>query len=198
MHRPRNSAAIETSGDDMVDSVFESALEAEMPTMGRLAQWFARDSDQAQDLVQDTMVLALRFRDSFQPGTNMRAWLTRVMRNRHISVLRRRKLERRIIDAEGNHFLRDWSVGSMGLRSTGHDGAVDRDQGLCDTVARAIEDLRPEFREAVWLCDVEGLSYAEASRRASCPVGTIMSRLHRGRRTLRSTLVSRDNIDQAA
>jgi RNA polymerase sigma-70 factor (ECF subfamily) len=180
------------------DPHFESALEAELPTIGRLARWFAKDGDQAEDLVQDTVVLALRFRDSFQPGTNMRAWLTRVMRNRHISVLRRRRLERRILEAEGGHSLRDWSVGASGRRSTEHGGDVDRDQGLCDTVVRAIDDLRPEFREAVWLCDVEALSYAEAARRASCPVGTIMSRLHRGRRALRATLVSRDRIEEAA
>jgi RNA polymerase sigma-70 factor (ECF subfamily) len=180
------------------DPCFESALQAELPTMHRLARWFAKDGDQAEDLVQDTFVLALRFRDSFQPGTNLRAWLTRVMRNRHISVLRRRKLERRILDAEGHHFLRDWSIGAMGRRSTGYGGDVERDGGLCDTVTRAIDGLRPEFRQAVELCDLEGMSYAEAARRARCPVGTIMSRLHRGRRALRSALVSRERIDQAA
>jgi RNA polymerase sigma-70 factor (ECF subfamily) len=196
--RNRQTSAATAFDQVQVDSFFESALEAELPTMGRLARWFAKDGDQAADLVQDTLLLALRFRDSFQPGTNMRAWLTRVMRNRHISVLRRRKLERRILETEGCHFLKDWSVGAMGLRSTEGEGDVDREPGLCDTVVRAIDGLRPEFREAVWLCDVEGLSYAEAARMVSCPVGTIMSRLHRGRRTLRASLVSRDSVDQAA
>lgn len=197
MHSRRTLSANDASRDH-IDSIFESELESELPTMNRLARWLAKDPGQAEDLVQDTLVLALRFRDGFQAGTNMRAWLTRVMRNRYISMLRRRKLEQTILHAEGGHFLKDWSVGAMGLRSTEHGGDVDRDAGLCDTVVRAIDDLRPEFREAVWMCDVEGLSYAEASRRASCPVGTIMSRLHRGRRTLRSTLVSRDNIERAA
>ena len=147
--RSQQTSAATAFDQVQVDSFFESALTEEFPTMGRLARWFAKDGDQAADLVQDTLLLALRFRDSFQPGTNMRAWLTRVMRNRHISVQRRRRLERRVLDAEGCHFLKDWSVGAMGRRSTEHGGDVDRDPGLCDTVLGAIDGLRPEFREAV-------------------------------------------------
>ena len=74
---------------------------------------------------------------------------------------------------------------------------MERDEGFSDPVARAIDTLRPEFREAVLLCDIEDYTYIEAAKRVSCPVGTIMSRLHRGRRALRDKLGSRQALDAA-
>ena len=181
-----------------MDNKFSDALHDELPTMRRMARWLTGDPHRADDLLQDTLVLALRFRENFREGTNMRAWLIRVMRNRHISMLRRHKLERRILEAEGRHALTDWSIGAAGRRSMQRDGDVYNDHGFSDPIVHAIDDLRPEFREAVWLCDVEGMSYADAANQISCPVGTVMSRLHRGRRALRRTLGSREQIEAAA
>jgi RNA polymerase sigma-70 factor (ECF subfamily) len=177
---------------------FGNALHAELPAMRRMARWFAGDPHRGDDLLQDTLVLALRFQGNFRDGTNLRAWLVRVMRNRHISLMRRRQLERRILETEGRHALTDWSVGAAGRRTMRRDGDVCRDDGLSDPVVNAMDELRPEFREAVWLCDVEGLSYADAAQQAACPVGTIMSRLHRGRRALRRRLGSRQQVEEAA
>jgi len=177
---------------------FSQALHDELPSLRRMARWFAGDHHRAEDLLQDTLVLALRFRDNFKEGTNLRAWLMRVMRNRHISLMRRKQLERRIMETEGGHALISWSIGAAGRRSMQHDGDVYQDAGLSDTVVGAMDELRPEFREVVWLCDVEGLSYADAARQIACPVGTVMSRLHRGRRALRRRLGSRQQVEAAA
>ena len=176
---------------------FEQAVCEELHTLQRMAVWYTGSSVEAQDLVQDTVVLALRFRSGYKPGSNLRAWLLKVMRNRLISVTRRRKLERRVMDHEAGHALCDWSLSETGRRSMSPDGGVDRDAGFSDTVASAVNSLRPEFREVVMMCDVEELSYLEAAARADCPVGTVMSRLHRGRRALKDKLVSREELDAA-
>jgi len=177
---------------------FEQALSSHLPALKRTAAWIAGDEHRAEDLLQDTLVLALRFKDNYRDGTNLRAWLTRVMRNRHISNMRRKTLERRIMETEGHHALTHWSVGASGRRSTEMDGDVYVDDGFSDTVLSAMHELRPEFMEVVMLCDVEGLSYADAAARVDCPVGTVMSRLHRGRRALRKRLSSRSHIEAAA
>jgi RNA polymerase sigma-70 factor (ECF subfamily) len=177
---------------------FTEELRQELPALRRMARWFSGDPHRAEDLLQDTLVLALRFKDNFREGTNLRAWLMRVMRNRHISLMRRKQLERRIMETEGRYSLTDWSIGAAGRRSMQRDGDVYRDHGLSDPVVSAMDELRPEFREVVWLCDVEGLSYADAASQISCPVGTIMSRLHRGRRALRRRLGSRQQVEAAA
>jgi RNA polymerase sigma-70 factor, ECF subfamily len=190
---------MDTDAKEMtMQTEFEAALGTHIPALRRLARWLTGDPHRADDLLQDTMVLALRFADNFAEGTNMQAWLTRVMRNRHISNMRRRTLEQQILETEGAHALAYWSLGAMGRRSSQGDGGVAPESGFCDTVVGAMEALRPEFREVVWMCDVEGLSYADAASAISCPVGTIMSRLHRGRRDLRRRLVSRSSVEAAA
>jgi RNA polymerase sigma-70 factor, ECF subfamily len=177
---------------------FERDLNTHLPALRRLSRWLTGDPQRADDLFQDTMVLALRFSDNFVEGTNMQAWLFRIMRNRHISSLRRHALEQQILETEGSHALAFWSVGAMGRRTSSTDGDVSPDDGFCDTVVNAMDTLRPEFREVVWMCDVEGMSYADAASAISCPLGTIMSRLHRGRRDLRRKLVSRRSVEAAA
>lgn len=178
--------------------VVNDAICLELNTLERMARWYTGSPSDAEDLLQDTIVLALRFAESYREGTNVKAWLLRVMRNRHISMSRRRQLERRVYDAEGRYSLTNWSVGECGRRAMERGGNVDKNDGLSDPVLSAIRELRPEFRQAVWLCDVQGLSYAEAAQSVSCPVGTIMSRLHRGRRHLKRQLVSREALEAAA
>ena len=176
---------------------FEKAICEELHTLQRMAFWYTGDTAEAQDLVQDTMLLALRFHESYKSGSNLRAWLLKVMRNRHISVTRRRRLEKRVLDHESGHALCDWSLSETGRRSMSSDGGVSRDTGFSDKVVSAMGAIRPEFRDAVLMCDVEELSYLEAAEKADCPVGTVMSRLHRGRRALKDKLVSREHLDAA-
>lgn len=176
---------------------FENAICAELQSLQKMAVWYTGNPIEAQDLVQDTLVLALRFQDSYKPGSNLRAWLLKVMKNRYISVTRRRRLERRVMDHESAHALCDWSLSETGRRSMEPHGGVDLNNGFSDPVMTAVSSLRPEFRDVVLMCDVEELSYLEAAERAACPVGTVMSRLHRGRKALKEKLVSREHLDAA-
>jgi RNA polymerase sigma-70 factor (ECF subfamily) len=175
----------------------EQAICFEIGMLERMALKYTGDLHEAEDLVQDTLVLALRFIGSYQENTNLRAWLSRVMRNRYISIVRRRKVELRIHECEGAYALSERSISSMGRRNIQTEGGVENDNGFSDTVVSAMKDLHPVFREAVLLCDVQGLSYAEAAAKISCPAGTIMSRLHRGRRSLRKRLGSRRQVQAA-
>jgi RNA polymerase sigma-70 factor (ECF subfamily) len=186
-----------SSGDRFRDLSFEKAVCEELGTLEKMAVWYTGDPMDAEDLVQDTIVLALRFRESYRKGSNMRAWLLKVMRNRHISLTRRVRLERRVLESEAHHALTDWSLSEIGRRNMEDGGGVDQDLGFSDPVVRAMDALRPEFREVVKLCDIEELTYVEAAERISCPVGTVMSRLHRGRRALRERLGSKRALDAA-
>lgn len=172
-------------------------LAAEAPALKRTAYFFTGDPVDAEDLLQDTFVLALRFFHGYRQGTNLRAWLTKVMRNRYISSTRRRKLEHRVLETEGKHALAEWSIGEMGRKTMKREGGIAVGHGLSDKVAKAMGDLRPEYLEIIWLCDIEGLSYAEAAQTTARPIGTVMSRLHRGRRALRKQLGSRQVLEAA-
>jgi RNA polymerase sigma-70 factor (ECF subfamily) len=133
----------------------------------------ARGTALADDLVQETLARAWQARASFRPGTNARAWTHRILFNTYINHYRKKKREREVLDE---------------LRSTGRVSAREAHDGLGDEVAAALQGLRPEFREAVELVDLRDLSYQDAADQLACPVGTVMSRLHRGRKRLRSAL----------
>ena len=198
-HTATNIFAIETPISATITArQFERQLEIHSRNLLKLAVSLTHDLSRAEDLLQDTMLLALKFRESYQEGTNIRAWLARIMKNRYISIIRRIKLEEKTMEEEGSHALRTWSIGEMGRRSTHLDGNVYTDEGFGDTVTAAMEELKPEYRQVVMLCDVDGMSYAEAAGELTCPVGTIMSRLHRGRNALRTRLGSRAQLEQAA
>lgn len=177
---------------------FEKQLQQEWPSLRRIAAWLTRSPERAEDLLQDTAVLALRFRDSYRADTNLHAWLTRIMRNRHISLMRRRSLEDRTFAAGDSSTLSLWSTSEDTRRAGAGSDAADADDGFSDPVLAALSELRGEFRDVVMLCDVDSLSYAEAAATLGCPLGTIMSRLHRGRKELRRRLVSRDALNSAA
>ena len=177
---------------------FNNALRTELPNLQKTARWLTQDPHKADDLIQDTYVLALRFKCKYKDNTNLRAWLTRIMRNRHVSNLRRKTLERRIMEEESCFALTTWSIGAMGRRSMQSDGDVYVDNSFSDPVHNAMKELSFEFRNAILLCDVEGMSYTDAAKWAACPVGTIMSRLHRGRKALKKKLISRRSIETAA
>jgi len=181
-----------------ISSNFNGQLENQNRHLMKLAVSLTHDISRAEDLLQDTLLLALKFRNSYQEGTNIRAWLSRIMKNRYISIVRRLRLEEKTMEEEAGYSLRTWSIGEMGLRSTHRDGNVYPDNGFGDAVSAAMKELKPEYRQVVMLCDVDGMSYAEAAGTLTCPVGTVMSRLHRGRQALRSRLVSRTHLDEAA
>jgi RNA polymerase sigma-70 factor (ECF subfamily) len=144
-----------------------------VPELSRTALRLTRGTALADDLVQETLTRAWQARNSFRPGTNARAWTHRILFNTYVNHYRKKKREREVLEE-----LREISPRSS--RS-----ACD---GFGDEVTAALSALQPEFREAVELVDLGDLSYQDAADRLDCPVGTVMSRLHRGRKRLRRAL----------
>jgi RNA polymerase sigma-70 factor, ECF subfamily len=168
---------------------FESGALSYLDALYRTALRMTRSDAEAQDLVQETYVRAFRFRDQFQTGTNLKAWLFRILTNTFINQYRRRQTQPQLTE------LDDVDEGSLYQRMTRASAAADAsdpatmvlDQVVDAEVTSALEDLPEKFRTVV-LLDVEGLSYREMAETLQIPIGTVMSRLHRGRRFLQKRL----------
>lgn len=145
------------------------------------------DPDDADDLVQETFLKAYRFFDKFEKGTNCKAWLFRIMKNSFINIYRKSSKEPDKVDydvvEEFYHVIRAESTDSNDLQEKLFSNVLD------DDVTRALESLPEEFRTVVILCDIEGFTYEEIADFVECPIGTVRSRLHRGRKMLRTKLL---------
>lgn len=135
---------------------------------------------EAEDLVQDAVMRAWTFWHRFEPGTNGRAWMHRILLNTFINGYRRKRRERDILAA----------VHAEELRAQGWDRHAERapGEGLGDEVQAALDALPEEFRRVVVLVDLEERSYRDAAVALGCPIGTVMSRLHRARRAMKRQL----------
>jgi RNA polymerase sigma-70 factor (ECF subfamily) len=171
-----------------------SAEEFEREALSHLAALLAvatrltRDPVDAEDLVQDTFVKAMRARHQFEAGTNMRAWLLRILTNTFINRFRRGGLERSVLEGPDADPLADGWVGSSTMEALRDPESQALRPMLEAEIRQSLDDLPEEFRLAVVLADVEELSYREIADIMGCPIGTVMSRLHRGRRLLKSRL----------
>lgn len=166
------SAAFEDEALSYLDALYGTAL--------RLA---GRPED-AEDLVQETYLKAFRSRAQFEPGTNLKAWLFTILHNTFLNT--RRKAGREpIVESE----IVEQAVASSGVDESPEGallrGTIDRD------LQQALDEMPEVFREAVWLRDVEEFSYAEISTMLKVPIGTVMSRISRGRRLLYRHLVEK-------
>ena len=158
-------------------TTFEAEALPHADRLFRLAMWLERDRQEAEDLVQETMVRALRSFHRFQPGTNCRAWLIAILQNLR-SNRRRARQRSPIVEDTDDRIAATASVPPI-------------PQGLTDEdVLAALSRIPEQFQEVVVLCDVEDLSYKEIAAAMEIPLGTVMSRLHRGRALLRSELTS--------
>jgi len=148
-----------------------------------------RASDVAQDLVQDTYLKAFRARDRFVPGTNLKAWLYTILHNTWRNRRRDGARSRVEIDSEAVDLAAD-QAGDMVSAAPDNPEALLVNAALSDELQQALDGLPEAFREVVWLRDVEELTYQEIATALDVPIGTVMSRLSRGRRQLHAALLA--------
>jgi RNA polymerase sigma-70 factor, ECF subfamily len=168
---------------------FEQIALAHLDAMYGTAYRLARNPRDAEDLVQESVLRAYRFWDSFQHDSNCKAWLLRIVTNTFINEYQRKKRSRQILEqataeqaATGGVLIHAEAQGNRGAEAE----LVER--GVSDEVQKALDSLPDDFRHAVVLCDMQGLSYKEIADIMECPVGTVMSRLFRGRKLLAAAL----------
>lgn len=168
----RERAAPDTFGNEVLgylDPLYATAMR------------LTRNRADAEDLVQDTVVRALRFRHRFEPGTNLRAWLYTILHNTWRNRVRDTAREATDVDSDRIEELAATADGPAEVETPERTllrATMDAD------LKEALDDLPEAFRQAVWLRDVEEFSYAEIARMLDVPIGTVMSRISRGRRQL--------------
>jgi len=165
------TTAFETEALEWIDSLYRTALR------------LTRSPADAEDLVQETYLKAFRASGTFEPGTNLRAWLFTILHNTARNRARDRSREALTVDSEVAERASDVAV-------LEHEGGGETPETLlmrhtlAPELQAAIDALPEAFRQAVWLRDVEEFSYAEIAEMLDIPIGTVMSRISRGRRTL--------------
>ena len=157
----------------------------------RVARRLVGTREEAEDLMQETYARAFRSWRQYQPGTNLSAWLLRILTNINIDRGRRqqRTPQTTSIDEAGDYFLYNKLEAAAPDGNPAEERVLDRLSQ--DTVVEALSDVPHDFRDVVVLVDIGEFSYADAAQILDIPIGTVMSRLHRGRRILKKTLADR-------
>jgi RNA polymerase sigma-70 factor, ECF subfamily len=165
---------------------FENEIIPFMDALKSFALKMTNDLDDADDLVQDTMLKAFRFYDKFEKGSNAKAWLFQIMKNSFINNYRKHSKEPNKVDYEDVQNFYE-NVKSEEIKTEHYTGDAFNDI-LNDEIADALSTLPDDFRTIVFLSDIEGYSYEEIADFMDCPIGTVRSRLHRARKMLYSLL----------
>jgi RNA polymerase sigma-70 factor (ECF subfamily) len=166
---------------------FNEEILPHLDAMYNFALRLTSDPNDAEDLVQDTIVKAYRFFASYEKGTNAKAWLFRILKNSYINTYRKQSKKPNQVDydevATFYETIRDERTDTSDLEDRMFRELID------DHISKALDRLPEDFRTVVLLCDVEGFTYEEIANMLDVPIGTIRSRLHRGRNLLRSELL---------
>lgn len=167
--------------------IFDSEFMPHIDSMYNFAYRLTNDEDDANDLVQDTYLKAFRFINSFQRGTNAKAWLFRILKNSFINDYRRKSKEPSKVDYQDVETTYNSSEdaevsGTVDLRTETVQDMIG------DEVANALNSLPVDFRTVIILCDIEGFTYEEMAKILDIPIGTVRSRLHRARNLLKDKL----------
>jgi RNA polymerase sigma-70 factor (ECF subfamily) len=165
---------------------FEAEALPHMDILYNFALRTTGNEDDARDLMQETYLKAYRFWDKYEQGTNIRAWLFRIMKNSYINRYRKETREPDTVEYGDVDNFYD----TIRAESTDTNDLQQKLFGnlLGDEVTEALQSLPEDFRTVVILCDIEGLTYEEIAEFLDCPIGTVRSRLHRGRKLLQTKL----------
>ncbi len=165
---------------------FEKEAMPHMPLLRNYANKMTMNELDADDLLQETYMRAFRFFNKFEKGTNCKAWLFRIMKNLFINNYRKnQKTPNKVDYDEIENFyetIKSDRTDSSDLQEKVYNNLLD------DEVTHALNSLQDDFKTVIILCDIEGLSYEEIAEFVQCPVGTVRSRLHRGRKLLQQKL----------
>jgi len=165
---------------------FDSIVISQSAALKSFALKMTNDEDEAEDLLQDTLLKAFRFFDKFEKGTNAKAWLFQIMKNTFINNYRKTSKEPYKVDYEDvQNFYETVKADEVKTQHFQGDAFSDI---LDDELTDALSKLPVDFRTIVFLSDIEGYSYEEIANFVDCPIGTVRSRLHRARKMLYSLL----------
>ena len=165
---------------------FQKVIMPHVDALFNYAMRITGDSDDADDLVQETLLKAFRFFDKFEKGTNSKAWLYRILKNSYINEYRRQVKEPTKVDYEDvQNFYENIKSSDVKTQHYEEDSFSNL---LDDNISSAITKLPEDFRTVIILSDIEGYTYEEVADFVDCPVGTVRSRLHRARKMLYSQL----------
>ncbi|MFK7953411.1 MAG: sigma-70 family RNA polymerase sigma factor [Ekhidna sp.] len=166
--------------------VFDGEFMPHIDSMYNFAYRLTFDEDEAKDLVQDTYMKAFRFINSFQEGTNAKAWLYRILKNSFINDYRKKSKQPAKVDyQEVEQFYNSEDTPSSATVDLRFEATKDM---IGDEISNALNSLAIDFRTVIILCDLEGFSYEEMAKILDIPIGTVRSRLHRARNLLREKL----------
>src|ERR1043165_7573505 len=170
-------------------SEFEELALSHLDPLYSAALRLTKNERDAEDLVQDTCMRAYRFFDKFERGTNIKAWLFKILTNTFINRYRRKVKERSVVEGVEREAVHDQFVSRDATDFAANPEQYFFDRLLSDDVLRAIDALPIDFRLVVILADLQEFSYKEIAEILDCPVGTVMSRLFRGRKLLQKNLL---------
>jgi RNA polymerase sigma-70 factor (ECF subfamily) len=176
-HTDRTRREFESLSMDHLDALYSAGLR------------LTKNERDAEDLVQDTYLRAYRFFDKFERGTNMKAWLFKILTNTFINKYRRRVKERTVVEGAAREATNERFVTREPTESSADPEQYFFEKLLSDDVIRSIEQLPIDFRLVVILADLQEFSYKEIAEILDVPVGTVMSRLYRGRKLLQKQLL---------
>jgi RNA polymerase sigma-70 factor (ECF subfamily) len=170
------------------NQVFQEEMLPHLDSMYNFAFRLTLDEDDAKDLVQDTYLKAFRFINSFEKGTNAKAWLFKILKNSFINDFRKKSKEPSKVDYQEVETFYNSEEFDTEIEATSDLRSEAVQDLIGDEVATAINSLEVDFRIAIILCDIEGFTYEEMAKILDIPIGTVRSRLHRARGLLKEKL----------
>ena len=169
---------------------FTNLFEEHLNSLYSIALRMTRNQLDAEDLIQDTAMRAFRYFNNFDRGTNFKAWVYRILTNNYINVYRKKKKTPQSVELESVSFKLEDAGGNYWEALDVKDSGIPYEEVFDDEISKAIDKLPDEYRMVVLLADVNDLSYKEIAQIIDHPLGTVMSRLHRGRKMLQRLLGS--------